>query len=202
MASADVSGWDESERNGRRYFAVTFPGLMVSESGSFYTMKADYISPHDSYMNYIYGYSSKEELYEAVKNAPGSYYVEYTYDIDDDIAADPKDISERTETNAAEEETAAPETSASDAAAMEMAQETEYISCRTMWATDDINVRETPAMDKPVVALLHKGKPVTVIGEIRDWYKVSIPYTDDNGERQEFIGFVSKQFMTDSDPVG
>lgn len=85
----------------------------------------------------------------------------------------------------------------------EESQETEYTSCRTMWATDDINVRETPTMDEDnIVYAIYKGESVTVVGETPNWYKISIPYTDDNGESKEFIGFVSKQYLSDSEPSG
>ena len=85
----------------------------------------------------------------------------------------------------------------------EESQETEYTSCRTMWATDDINVRETSTMDEDnIVYAIYKGESVTVVGETPNWYKISIPYTDDNGESKEFIGFVSKQYLSDSEPSG
>lgn len=80
-------------------------------------------------------------------------------------------------------------------------QETEYTEPKTMWALDDVNVRETPTKDEDnIIYSLDKGQSVTVTGETPDWYEVSFSYVDENGNSLEFAGFLSKEFLSASEP--
>lgn len=113
----------------------------------------------------------------------------------------------QTETAAPQTETAAPQTetqaqtTAQTTAALskeeEIAQETEYQDYKTMWASDDINVREFPTTEEDnIFYSLDQGQTATVIGETPNWYEISLTSTDDEGTK---VGFVSKQYMSDTE---
>lgn len=74
----------------------------------------------------------------------------------------------------------------------EQAQETEFDQLRTMYAMDDINVRTAPGKDGEIFDSFDQGEQITVVGETPNWYKVNV---DD----YEIPGYVSKQFMSESE---
>ena len=103
-------------------------------------------------------------------------------------------------------ETQAPltETQAQTTAALskeeEIAQESEYEDWKTMWASDDINVREFPTTEEDnIFYSLDQGQTATVIGETPNWYEITMSFTDDEGTTREQTGFVAKQFMSDTE---
>lgn len=112
----------------------------------------------------------------------------------------------QTETQAPQTETQAPqtETQAQTTAALskeeEIAQESEYEDWKTMWASDDINVREFPTTEEDnIFYSLDQGQTATVIGETPNWYEITMSFTDDEGTTREQTGFVAKQFMSDTE---
>lgn len=110
----------------------------------------------------------------------------------------------QTETQAPQTETQAqtqPQTTAAPLSKEEeVAQETEYEQSKTMWAMDDINVRDTPTTEEDNISYsLDQGQTATVIGETPSWYEITIPYTDENGNPADYVGFVSKQYMSDTE---
>ena len=105
----------------------------------------------------------------------------------------------QTETPAPQSETQ-PQTTAPLTKEQEMAQETKYTESKTMWAKDDVNVRDTPTTEEENISYsFDQGQTATVVGETPGWYEVSIPYTDNDGNPQEYTGFVSKQFMSETE---
>lgn len=116
----------------------------------------------------------------------------------------------QTETQAPQTETQAPQTEtqaqtqAQTTAALskeeEIAQESEYEDWKTMWASDDINVREFPTTEEDnIFYSLDQGQTATVIGETPNWYEITMSFTDDEGTTREQTGFVAKQFMSDTE---
>lgn len=109
----------------------------------------------------------------------------------------------QTETQAPQTETqpqTQPQTTASLSKEEEIAQESEYTDYETKWAMDDINVRETPTTDEDnIFYSLDQGQTATVIGETPNWYEISVTLTDDDGTEQQYVGFVSKQFVSDTE---
>lgn len=112
----------------------------------------------------------------------------------------------QTETQAPQTETQAPQTETQAPAAQmlsreeEEAAEEEYTDYKTMWAKDDINVRETPTTEEEnIFYSLDQGQTAQIVGETPSWYLISIPYTDDAGETKYQKGYVSKQFMSESE---
>ena len=78
----------------------------------------------------------------------------------------------------------------------------DYSTAATLYANDDVNVRQDPSKenDDNIIGSLEKGQAVTVVGETSGWFKVNI---DGN------IGYVSKEFLvslpvseTDSSETG
>ena len=115
--------------------------------------------------------------------------------------SEPQTEAPQTETQAPQTETPAPQsetqpqTTAPLTKEQEMAQETKYTESKTMWAKDDVNVRDTPTTEEENISYsFDQGQTATVVGETPGWYEVSIPYTDNDGNPQEYTGFVSKQF--------
>jgi uncharacterized protein YgiM (DUF1202 family) len=120
--------------------------------------------------------------------------------------SEPQTQAPQTETQAPQTETPAPQsetqpqTSAPLTKEQEMAQETKYTESKTMWAKDDVNVRDTPTTEEENISYsFDQGQTATVIGETPGWYEVSIPYTDNDGNPQEYTGFVSKEFLSDTE---
>ncbi len=84
----------------------------------------------------------------------------------------------------------------------EQAQESGFTDYRTMWAMDDINVRETPTTaegNDNIFYSLDQGQSAEVTGETPNWYVISVPYTDEAGNTQYQKGYVSKQFLSESE---
>lgn len=93
-----------------------------------------------------------------------------------------------------------PQTQAALSKEEEIAQETEYDQPKTMWAKDDVNVREEPTKDEENIFFsYYQGETATVTGETPNWYEVSIPYTDDAGVSQTVSGFVSKEWLSETE---
>ena len=67
----------------------------------------------------------------------------------------------------------------------------DYSTAATLYANDDVNVRQDPSKenDDNIIGSLEKGQAVTVVGETSGWFKVNI---DGN------IGYVSKEFLVSS----
>ena len=67
----------------------------------------------------------------------------------------------------------------------------DYSTAATLYANDDVNVRQDPSKenDDNIIGSLEKGQAVTVVGETSNWFKVNI---DGN------IGYVSKEFLVSS----
>ena len=63
----------------------------------------------------------------------------------------------------------------------EQAQETEYDQLRTMYASDDVNVRAEPSTDGEIFSSFYQGDQVTVVGETPHWYIVDVDDYDSNG---------------------
>ena len=104
-----------------------------------------------------------------------------------------------TETQAPQTETQA-QTTAALSKEEEIAQESEYEDWKTMWASDDINVREFPTTEEDnIFYSLDQGQTATVIGETPNWYEITMSFTDDEGTTREQTGFVAKQFMSDTE---
>jgi len=79
----------------------------------------------------------------------------------------------------------------------ELAQENEYADWVTMYANDDINVRESPdaASTDNVISSYDKLEEVTVRGETPGWYEVYKDYDTVSG-LSEMTGFVKKEFLS------
>jgi uncharacterized protein YgiM (DUF1202 family) len=72
-------------------------------------------------------------------------------------------------------------------------QEQDYENWTTMYALDDVNVREKPTTKKDnVFRSLDQGQTVTVTGETPNWYKV---YFEDS----DSYGYVSKDWLSASE---
>lgn len=71
-------------------------------------------------------------------------------------------------------------------AASEMASLTDYSASVTLYASDDVNIRQQPSTEADKLGMLSKGNAVTVVGESPQWFKVNV-----NGN----IGYVSKAFL-------
>ena len=67
----------------------------------------------------------------------------------------------------------------------------DYGTTATLYANDDVNVRQTPSTenDENIIGSLEKGEAVTVVGETSKWFKVNV-----GGN----IGYVSKEFLVSS----
>lgn len=67
----------------------------------------------------------------------------------------------------------------------------DYSTAATLYANDDVNVRQDPSKenDDNIIGSLEKGQAVTVVGETSSWFKVNV---DGN------IGYVSKEFLVSS----
>ncbi len=78
-------------------------------------------------------------------------------------------------------------------AKQEKAQEQLYENWVTMWATDDVNVREKPTTKKDnIFNSFAQGDAVTVIGETPNWYVVHF-------DEDDSTGYVSKQFISSTE---
>jgi len=89
-------------------------------------------------------------------------------------------------------ETAESETEEDDADA-ELRTLQDYGTTATLYANDNVNIRQNPSTgsDDNIIGSLEKGQAVIVIGETSKWFKVNV---DGN------IGYVSKEFLV-STPV-
>lgn len=76
-------------------------------------------------------------------------------------------------------------------AASEMAALTDYGSSATLYASDEVRIRQQPSTEAAILGMLSRGNAVTVTGETPQWFKVSV-----NGN----TGYVSKAFLV-SNPV-
>jgi len=74
----------------------------------------------------------------------------------------------------------------------EQAQESAYESGTTMWALDDVNVREAPSTDAEIIESYDQGEQINVIGETPGWYKI---YDEEGG----FEGYVSRQWVSETE---
>ena len=74
----------------------------------------------------------------------------------------------------------------------EKAQETEFDQLRTMYATDDVNVRTQPGTEGEIFSSFYQGDKVIVVGETPNWCVVDL-------EDYETNGYVSKQFLSDTE---
>lgn len=113
---------------------------------------------------------------------------------------EPQTQAPQTETQPQTQSETQPQTAAAPLSKEEeIAQETEYEQSKTMYAADDVNVREFPTTDEEnIFWSLDQGQTATVIGETPNWYEISVPTTDENGNADQTVGFVSKQFMSDT----
>ena len=86
-----------------------------------------------------------------------------------------------------------PVTEAELSAKEERNQEQAYENWVTMYALDDVNVREKPTTKKDnIFSSLDQGQTVTVTGETPNWYKV---YFEDS----DTYGYVSKDWLSASE---
>lgn len=74
----------------------------------------------------------------------------------------------------------------------ELAEEKEFDTLRTVYASDDINVRELPGTDGDVFNSFAQGDSIIVTGETPNWYVVEL-------EDYETKGYVSKDFVSDGE---
>ena len=81
----------------------------------------------------------------------------------------------------------------------ELSQEKEYKDWISMYANEDINVRETPTMDNPdnIISSYDRGDEAVIIGETVNWYKIYKEH-DPVSEADELVGYVRKVCISDS----
>lgn len=73
----------------------------------------------------------------------------------------------------------------------ELAQETPLSAAVTYYASDDINVRETPSTENSdnIISSYDQGEAVSVIAKTPHWYKV---------QKEDFTGYVSRKFVSET----
>lgn len=71
---------------------------------------------------------------------------------------------------------------------------TDYGTSATLYARDNVNVRNTPSTEsnENIIGSLNLGDQVTVVGETSQWFKVNI---------QGNIGYISKAFLVNTKPA-
>ena len=74
----------------------------------------------------------------------------------------------------------------------EKAQETEFDTFRTGYASDDVNVRTAPGSDGDIFDSFDQGETLRLVGETPNWYVVDLDDYEENG-------YVSKQFVSDTE---
>lgn len=73
----------------------------------------------------------------------------------------------------------------------ELAEQEEYSTLRTLYAADDVNIREQPSTDGDIFASYAPGDTIIVVGETPNWYMVEL-------DEYEVTGYVSKQFVSET----
>lgn len=68
---------------------------------------------------------------------------------------------------------------------------TDYGTASTLYASDNVNIRQEPSTEAEILGSLSTGDQISVVGETSQWFKVNV-----NGT----IGYISKQFLV-SAPV-